>query len=513
MTEQGGMGPEPDGPPAAEPPAAHPVWRSVHKVTPILNAWKVVVAVVAALIWQLGDNLRQFSELWGAIESYRTTALLVALGVVVVVGAIAAVYSALAWRRMKFAVTSESVDLHSGILFRRQRHARLVRVQAVDVVQPLLGRVFGLAQVRVETAGGNESNVVIGYLRDHEAHALRNEVMARAAGVDAPVEHPASGEAGPAPTFAEAPEREMLRVPANRLVASLLLSPSLLLLVIGVAVLVVVAVLAETTAPIFGAGPGLIGWVFYLWGRFAGEFHFRAAISPDGIRLRHGLLETRSQTLPPGRVQAVRLSQPLLWRPFGWWRVRINVAGYGGSEGQQRSEVETVLLPVGPRGDALTALWLVLPDLGEEDVPGLLDAALEGDGEAAGFWTSPRRARWVDPIGWRRNGLRITGTALLMRSGRLVRSLVVVPHERTQSLAIRQGPLERRLRLADLLAHSVSGPVTPIAYHLDEMLAQHVLVEQAERARTARAAEGPEEWMRRVGVPHGPATDQGSGSS
>ncbi|MFD1716409.1 PH domain-containing protein [Georgenia deserti] len=516
-------GPPPHGGHPGPPDAEHgPVWRSVHKITPILNAWQVIAAVIAVLVVQALQQASQIPQLWSLVQRYRVTAILIILGVVLLVALVAGIYSALAWRRMKFAVTSESVDLHSGILFRRQRHARLVRIQAVDVVQPLLGRLFGLAQVKVETAGGNESNVVIGYLKEPEAQAVRNEVMARAAGVAVPESGaaatgpaaagaPSAGAPGTSPpVIAAAPERQLLRVPDGRLVASLVVSPSLIALLVALAGLVVAAYLADNPGPIFAGGPGFIGWIIYLWGRFAGEFHFRVATSPDGIRLRHGLLETRSQTVPPGRVQAVQLTQGPLWRWFGWWRVKMNVAGYGQStNNQQNSGVETVLLSVGSRADALTALWLVLPDLGEEDVSGLLDAAVEGTGEGAGFWISPRRARWLDPLTRRRNGLRITRTALLMRSGRFVRSLVVVPHERTQSLGIEQGPLERAFRLANLKAHSVAGPITPVAYHLDDVLARDILMEQAERARTARAAEGPEEWMRRVGVPAAEPADDG----
>ncbi|WP_226920952.1 PH domain-containing protein [Georgenia subflava] len=487
----------------AESPPVDVTWRRVHKITPILNAWKVVVAVLAFFAWQLSDQLTDLpDELWETVTRYRTIAILAAAGVLLVVALAAGLYSMLAWRRMRFAITAESVDLHTGILFRQERHARLVRVQAVDVVQPLLGRLFGLAQVRVETAGGSESNVIIGYLKESEAQDVRNEVMARAAGVDVPgpTREGAGGE-GTARQVAAAPEREVLQVPPGRIVGSLLLSGGLVVFLLVIAGLVVAAVLSGSMAPFFGALPAMLGWGGYLWGRFAGEFGFRAALSPDGIRLRHGLLETRTQTLPPGRVQAVKLTQALLWRRYGWWRVEVNVAGYGAADPTGQRTVETVLLPVGPRGEALNALWLVLPDLGVEDARAVLDAALEGSGEGAGFHTSPRRARLLDPLTWRRNALRITDTALLMRSGRFGRALVIVPHERTQSLALTQGPLERWRGLADLHAHSVPGPIVPVAYHLDEMLTLEILREQAGRARTARASEGPEEWMRRVAVP------------
>ncbi|MHB1288594.1 PH domain-containing protein [Georgenia sp.] len=474
-------------------------WRRVHKITPLLNAWKAVVAVLAFVAWQATDQLTGLpAGVWDTVTEYRTTALLIAAGVVVVVALLAVLYSTLAWRRMRFALGSESVDLHTGILFRQERHARLNRVQAVDVVQPLLGRLFGLAQVRVETAGGDGSNVIIGYLAEAEAQDLRNEIMARAAGLDIPERAPGVDEPV---RIAAAPEREMLEVLSGRLIPSLLRSGSMLLFPVVLVGIVVLIVVTGTIAPVFGLLPALLGWGGYLWGRFAGEFGFKVAVSADGIRLRHGLLETRTQTLPPGRVQAVSLKQPLLWRGKGWWRVEVNVAGYGlSSELSGSSAVETVLLPVGERGDALTALWLVVPDLGVPNPRELLDAALEGEGEAAGFLGTPHRARAVDPLAWRRQGVRITETALLIRSGRLNRRLVVVPHGHTQSLALSQGPLERRLRLTDLVAHSVPGPVVPVAAHLDEQVGRELLIHQADRARRARAKEAPAEWLRRVGA-------------
>src|SRR5690606_33478435 len=102
--------------------------------------------------------------------------------------------------------------------------------------------------------------------------------------------------------------------------------------------------------------PAVFGLASFVWSRFSSGYGFRAAISPDGIRLTRGLLETRAQTIAPGRIQAIELVQPLLWRKAGWWRVRMNVAGYGmGAE----QEVQTTLLPVGDKEQALLASWLV----------------------------------------------------------------------------------------------------------------------------------------------------------
>ena len=299
----------------------------------------------------------------------------------------------------------------------------------------------------------------------------------------------------PARLAPEAPEREVVSVPVNRLVGSIALSGTTFMLLLSAVFLVVVSFTSEARGSIGGIFVIVIGGASYVWGRFTGEFAFRAAISPDGVRLRHGLTESRAQTVPPGRVQAIRLVQPLLWRIPGWWRVRINVAGYGATEVNK----ESVLLPVGTLDEARLAVWLVLPDLGEPDPRAVLVAGLQGSGEDGGFTASPRRARWLDPIAWRRNGVRVTPAGLLLRSGRLVRQLDLVPHERTQSIGLVQGPLERKLGLSSFVVHSTPGPVTPRVRHLDTAVAADLLMVQSGRARSARASAGPERWMSRPG--------------
>jgi len=502
-------------------------WHRVHPVTPFVRGWAAVVALLFLASQQVLDDVANAVR---AADSIRSLWWVVLLGAVLVLAVIFG-YAALAWRMTAYAVDDETAHLRKGILFRQQRHARLDRLQAVDVRQPLLARLFGLAELRLEVAGGSDSGVAIGFLKEADAQRLRADLLARAAGVKAG--HPAAATGTPAATAGpdervdaapgepaeaspgeatvapdgpdvpaavpEAPERLVYEVPPTRLLLSLLRMPGVWFGVLSlVAVGVAVAVTREVSI-LFSALPAILGVGGYIFQRFAGEFGFRAALSPDGIRLRHGLLETRAQTIPPGRVQAVSITQSPLWRGPDWWRVRVNVAGYGGVENLQQGEQQHVLLPVGPREEALTALWLVLPDLEVDDPDAtlaLLDEALTGDARTdRWFVTSPRRARLLDPWSWRRNGYAVTGRALLARGGRFVRRLEVVPHERTQSLGLTQGPWQRRRGLASFALHSTPGPISPMVYHLDEAEAARLLGEQSARARRARAHAGPERWM------------------
>jgi putative membrane protein len=497
-----------------QPEAEDLDWRRVHPVTPLVRGWAVVGAAVVILGQQSLDGGPR-GGLIALISSEYWWTLFVALAAIALVGW---GYSVLAWRMTTYAIGEETVHLRRGILFRQQRHARLDRLQSVDIRQPLVARFFGLCELTLETAGGTDSGIAIGFLKGSDADELRAELLARAAGLkvaraqdqahdagslDAtqvgsePAAGPEPSPYGPAaPVSLEAPQVPVLSVPLGRLIASVVRSGAMITLVAwGLAVLVVMIATGEF-AVMSASLPAVLGAGGYLFGRLTGEFDFRVAISPDGVRLRHGMLETRSQTIPPGRVQAVRLVQSALWRGRDWWRVQVNVAGYGG----ESEEKSSVLLPVGTREEALTVLSLVLPDLGVDEPRRILDAGLDGDSRTeSSYVTASRRTRILDPVAWRRNGFAVTGRALLMRRGRLVKILDVVPHERTQSLGLSQGPWQRRLGVASFQVHSTQGPVQPEVPHLDAADAAQLMAEQAMRARTARAAAGPERWMERQG--------------
>ncbi|MFP3713313.1 PH domain-containing protein [Puerhibacterium sp. TATVAM-FAB25] len=560
-----------DGVRDPEVPAGDLTWHRMHPVTPFVRGWSVILVAVAFVGHQTLDQLEAVggaAAAVGQVSGLWWKATLAGLVLLALIFGLAA----LAWRMTAYAVDDDAVHLRKGVVFRQQRHARLDRLQAIDIRQPLLARLGGLAELTLEVAGGSGSGVAIGFLREQDARRLRADLLARAAGVKArrgapaPAAAPVADAAAAAPVAApdgtpadgvpgapvgtpagptaadgapvaadgarpdgapldrtapagpaaglgdigglgdvddvdgvgdvddidEAPEEQLYEVPAGRLVHSLLRSPALWFVALGLVGMVVAVALTRNLGILVSAAPAVLGGGGYLFQRFAGEFGFRAALSPDGIRLRHGLLETRAQTIPPGRVQAVSLTQGPLWRGPDWWRVKVNVAGYATGE---NTESQNVLLPVGPRAEALTALWLVLPDLGTEDPLRLLDEGLTGTDADGAFTVAPRRSRWLDPVAWRRNGFAVTDRALLLRSGRVVRRLVLVPHERTQSLAVAQGPWQRRLGLGTFTVHSTPGPVAPAVAHLDAADAGRLLEEQARRARTARAAAGPERWM------------------
>ena len=483
--------------PTTRPHEADGQWHRVHWLTPAVKSWQAIAVVLVVFVQDWGQSVARGEH--GLLPGTGDPSggggiagrwLAGGLGVLAVLIAVGVGFAVLSWRLTRYRVTEDALELHHGVISRRQRRARLDRLQAVDLVQPLVARVVGLARLNVEVAGGSGSKIQLAYLTYDQAQNLRNHLLARAAGVRYDTEQ--------AP---EAPEHQVLDVPTDRLIGSLALSGPAMAFTLVLAGLVAVTVVTRSPGPLAGSFPVLLAVGSVLWQRFSRGFGFRAATSPDGLRLRHGLLEHRTQTVPPGRVQAVRMSQPLLWRGSDWWRVQVNVAGYG-HHSDNREFTETVLLPVGHRGEAMAVVAFVLPDLGvapPDDAHAVVAAAMSGAGAAHGFVGSPRAARWLDPLAWRRNGFRVTDQALIIRRGWVHRHVEFVPHARTQSCGVRQALLQRPLGLASFHLHSTPGPISPVVPHLATADAAALLAGQAERARLARAAAGPERWMEHLG--------------
>ena len=183
-----------EGEPAASrdlPLPENVTWHRVSVITPLLEGWKIVTGVLAFVTAQNLDELvrayRFISEHGFSLGDQIGYYL---LGLVALIVAWAGL-GLLSWWRRAYAVDADGVYLRSGILSRKLRTARLPRIQSVDVVHPLLGRILGLGQLTVEVAGGRDSRVVIGFLTTRELQVLRDRILDLAAGqIDVP---------GPAP--------------------------------------------------------------------------------------------------------------------------------------------------------------------------------------------------------------------------------------------------------------------------------------------------------------------------
>jgi putative membrane protein len=435
--------------------------RRLHPLTPLLRGARLAVLAVVAISWQGYQNLG--TQRW--LLAVAAVAILVLIG------------SAVSYLVTGYHVVGRELRVYEGLVSRRTRTIPLERLQAVELVQPLLARLFGLAELRLEVVGASKTEAPLAFLRLDEARALRQRLLdlaniGRAGAAHAPAAVGAEAtQAGVAAPVAEL-ERPVHRVDNRDLVISQLLRPQWWVLPLGIAAPIFffasegdvnfIAVASTVTA--------VVGVVLQPVRTLLSEWRFSIARGLDGLRLRRGLLETRSQTVPAGRVQALAVQWPLLWRGHRWVRVRMEIAGV--STGNASEQTRAGLLPVGTVPVAEQVIAEVLPSFV------LTSVAVHAP---------PRRARWLAPLQQRVLGYQVGPAAFATRDGLLTRQLVIVPYERVQSVRIRQGPLQRLIRVASVWADTAGG-LTAAALHVDVAEAGALATELAERSRAARSS-------------------------
>jgi putative membrane protein len=485
-------------------------WHRLHPATPLLKGGIALIAILGIVVANLRERLIEWvlpgvecppgvceeDPISIILERYLLLAL---LGIVVVILVVIGLFW-LSWRMNTFRVTGEVVEVRSGVLFRSHRKSRLDRIQGINIARSLFARIFGAAKLEI-SAAGSDANVQLAYLSSANADGLRAEILARASGLrareaadavaaaEAAEAEAAEMQAGPdgladghsdavranlaevarqrlaeftAPELDPnlAPPQSVVTMNAGRLIGSTVLSSgTLIFLAIVIGVIVAISIGGAGFWAFFGLIPTVFGLGSYLVNRVLKSLRYSIAATADGVRVGFGLLSTTNETIPPGRIHAVEISQELLWRPFDWWTVRVNLASQStarGAAGQQ----STTLLPVGSRAEVFKVLELVLPSLVTDETRLRIEGGLAPARPDDGFTTSPRRGAALRWFSWRRNGFMLNPDAVILRRGAVWRSLTVVPTARTQSAAVHQGPLERLLRLGRVRLHTVNGPVT-----------------------------------------------------
>ncbi len=421
-------------------------WQRLHPLSAAVRAGRLLGAFV---VFVAVGSLQQGGSAVGD---------LVRLGVV----GLAVVGGLISWLVTRWRLAGGVLEIRAGLLRRTSERFPLARIQAVDVVRPGLARVLGLSELRVRMAGGKDTTGRLAYLREAEAAQLRGRLLALAHGLQ---------EATPPP-----PEEALWTVPTGRLVASLLLTAPALLLEAALVALAVLALAApRAAAAAFGVSATvLLGSGTALLRRFNGEYRLTVAHAPDGIRVRSGLVETSAETIPAGRVQAVRLVQPLTWRPFGWVRLEVDVAGRadGGRRDRSSRHASGVLLPVGDRQLAARLTERVLPGFPRPDPSR----------------RPPRRAAWKTPLRYRHLAWSSNGRYVSASAGRVRLVTDVVPLAKVQSVRRVQGPVQRRFHLASIHLDTAGRNVRAVLRDRDEREADQLVDDLPGACRAARTS-------------------------
>jgi putative membrane protein len=428
-------------------------WHRLHPLSPLVRSGRGVLAVLAlAGLSTSGAIGRGTGTRWYDVA----------------VPAFVAVAAVVNWLVTRWKVDGATLRIETGLLRRDSRQLPIARIQAVDLVRPFLARMLGLAEIRVRLAGSGDADGRLAYLTEPAAEALRARLLAAHHGLD--------------PATPEPAEAVVSTVPIGRLAGAALI-PAVLLAAVAVAV----GALTVAVAPggLLAVGAPLAWWLIICgtiaWRRVSSEYAFTVAMSPDGVRIRRGLLGTVAETIPVPRIQAVRMIEPLLWRPLHWCRLEVDVAGsLGHDHPEGTGAVRKALLPVGSPEEARRLLVIALLIRGD-DPPGTPSAGPGGHSASPGAsprtprpgtpewvrapvlqhgapapvaqgWPEltrpPRRARWKVLLSYHFLAAGHDGTLAVAVTGRVRRETIWVPLAKAQSVRLVQGPVQRWLGLA-----------------------------------------------------------------
>ena len=408
------------------------------------------------------------------------------------------------WRYLTFRyrITADSVVIDSGLLQRSRRQVPFSRIHNVAIHQSLLHRLFGVAEVRLESAGGDKPEAQMRVLQLSDAIAL--EALVRRRGAAAPT--PAAAEAT-APTD-QADGRVLLALPPAEVLRLGLISNRGMIVVGGAAVAVsqLNPRLPDDVSDRWSHGlEAFIGSHHFSYGEYAlailaallgfavllrvfsvalallQYWGFRLEEHGRRLTVERGLLTRLRTSAPRRRIQSWTLRESVLHRWFGRRTLEIDSAVAEDSS-QRRGLRELAPIATAAACDALVrhllpgTTWppdrwqpLHLRAWWRLSLPGvvlalLLAAALcwrAGPwGLAALLWLP-----WVVFVARqhaRRAGYAIDERLVGARTGWWSRRWRFAELDKLQALELRQSPLDRSLGMATLwldTAGAASGPL------------------------------------------------------
>lgn len=145
-----------------------------------------IVPLVALLFFGRGDR----NELWP----------LIGVGVL-------ALTSLLQYFTYRYRIDADGISIRSGWLHRSRREIPFARIHNVVVQQSLLHRLFGVAELRLESAGGNKPEAQMRVLRMDDALALEQVIRHRGQTPATDTTHPIQDE-----VLLALPASELLRL-------------------------------------------------------------------------------------------------------------------------------------------------------------------------------------------------------------------------------------------------------------------------------------------------------------
>jgi putative membrane protein len=406
----------------------------------------------------------------------------------------------LRWRAFTFRVNEHRLVIDKGLLTRHHVVVPFDRVQQVDVSRRLSAMIFGLAAVRIDTAGmGAHTSVHLRYLDPKEANGLRAFILQHRDARAAEAADREAAQSGQAITAAPTEETLLALGPTRLVVAALTHNSVLTLLPMfgGLALwslaFTAIASGEPVSAAMFGltavavAGLTLLIVVQVMISTVLQHWGYTLSHTGGDLHLRFGLTDQRHLTVPRRRIQHIEVVDNPLRRALGLVGVHLHSAA--SLTGAGKDSVTKFEIPLLRRDDVGLVLPLIVGDPGFQ-VPELIPRppsarrrAILRRGVLLALFVAPIvvlfGARGLPAVAlvlfgvpWgnaahRRAGHARTAAVAVLAHGVVHHRIVLVPTSRVQSARSSASPFQRRAGLQTIHLDVARALPSPHLFDID----------------------------------------------
>ena len=418
-----------------------------------------------------------------------------------------AIFEAFRYFVTRYTITDTELIVRQGLIFRSVRHIPLRRIQNIDHTQNPLHRLFGVAEVRVETAGGAKPEAELKVLSLDQIEEMKKGVFGRPSSVsmdDAQAEevNAAASEATDAPrpgarTLLALGSVDLLKlaVVTNRgmigfaIIAGLAWQFNLDDQIAKLSFVESLVDFVKQAPPLMSVAMTAAGFIalyilFSIMWSFINFHDFRLELVGDDLRVNTGLFSRLSATIPVQRIQLVIVRQSLIHRWLGVSTVIVQTAGGGGDMENKTHIGRKWIAPIIPDDNVPALLEILQPQI-DRDVshwrmmsrkavrratrkalkfsPLVAGAALALSFISGNVYLligAPifmAYLIWICRADMRAVSCAVTADGVFFRNGVFTRTLSSTSFDRIQSVAEDESPFDRKWRMSTLVVDTAGG--------------------------------------------------------
>ncbi|WP_106406042.1 PH domain-containing protein [Paenibacillus solani] len=120
----------------------------------------IPIAALVSLKFLNGKSLRDIPWYWLS-------------AVIIILVTLLLLYGYLKWKRFVYTLEEDKILIRRGVLFREELSIYTGRIHSMNMEQPLLQRILGLTQVRIETPGKTEGGGILPAVTNSEGERLQ----------------------------------------------------------------------------------------------------------------------------------------------------------------------------------------------------------------------------------------------------------------------------------------------------------------------------------------------------